>query len=272
MPILFSPTFAAHISIVMRFIDTHSHIYSEEFDADRTDAVNRCTAAGVTRLILPDIDATSRQAMLNLADSNPAMFFPAAGLHPTSVGAQYKADLQAVEKMLGSGRKLYAIGEIGIDLYWDKTFEREQFDAFIAQVKWAKELRLPIIVHIRNAIEKTIAALEPLADSNLRGVFHCFSGTLQQAQQAISMGFMLGIGGVLTFKKSSLPEVVRQINLDKLLLETDCPYLAPVPHRGKRNESSYIPIIARKLAEIQGITIEEVARQTTRNAEVLFGL
>lgn len=256
----------------MQFIDTHSHIYSSEFDTDRTDAVNRCTTAGVTRLILPDIDTSSRQAMLNLADSNPEMFFPTAGLHPTSVGAQYKADLQLVEKMLSSGRKFYAIGEIGIDLYWDKTFEREQFDAFITQVKWAKELQLPIIVHIRNAIEKTIAALEPLVDSNLCGVFHCFSGTLPQAQQAISMGLMLGIGGVLTFKKSDLPEVVRQINIDKLLLETDCPYLAPVPHRGKRNESSYIPIIAQKLAEIKEITIEEVAQQTTCNAEVLFRL
>ncbi|MBO7434208.1 MAG: TatD family hydrolase [Salinivirgaceae bacterium] len=257
---------------MLDFIDTHSHIYAEEFDTDRAEAVSRSFQAGVRRLILPDIDATSRQAMLQLADSAPEHFFPCAGLHPTSVGASYKDDLKAVEKMLASGRRFYAIGEIGIDLYWDQTFEREQFDAFETQVRWAKELNLPVIVHIRNAIEKTIAALEPLADSRLRGVFHCFSGTPEQARQAIEMGFMLGIGGVLTYKKSDLPDIVSQIDISHLLLETDCPYLAPVPYRGKRNESSYIPLIAQKMAEIKGIDIESVAEQTTRNAELLFGL
>lgn len=256
----------------MDFIDTHSHLYAEEFDNDRVEAINRCFEAGVRRLILPDIDATSRKAMLDMADSNPQLFFPCAGLHPTSVDGDYKSALQQVETMLASGRRFYAVGEIGIDLYWDQTFEKEQFDAFVTQVEWAKELGLPIIVHIRNAIEKTIAALEPLADSRLRGVFHCFSGTLEQAQKAISMGFMLGIGGVLTFKKSDLPAVVEQIDIQHILLETDCPYLAPVPHRGQRNESSFLPFVAQKLADIKQIGVEEVASQTTANAEKLFGL
>jgi TatD DNase family protein len=210
--------------------------------------------------------------MLDMAASDPQHFFPCAGLHPTSIDGDYKLALKQVETMLASGQRFYAVGEIGIDLYWDQTFEREQFDAFAIQVQWAKELGLPVIIHIRNAIEKTIAALEPLADSRLRGVFHCFSGTLEQARQAISMGFMLGIGGVLTFKKSDLPAVVEQIDIQHIILETDCPYLAPVPHRGKRNESSFLPFVAQKLAEIKHISIEEVAAQTTTNAEKLFGL
>ena len=254
----------------MYFIDSHSHLYAEEFDNDRAEAISRCFESGVEKLILPDIDATSRQAMLDLAASDPTHFFPCAGLHPTSVGNDYKSALKQVETMLSGNQHFYAIGEIGIDLYWDQTFEREQFDAFNIQVRWAKELGLPIIVHIRNAIEKTIAALEPLADDKLCGVFHCFSGTLEQARQAIDMGFKLGIGGVLTFKKSDLPAVVEQIDIQHLLLETDCPYLAPVPHRGQRNESSFIPFVAQKLAEIKHISIEEVAEQTTRNAEQLF--
>lgn len=256
----------------MYFIDTHSHIYAEEFDNDRTEAIARCFESGVEKLILPDIDASSRQAMLNLAASDPSHFFPCAGLHPTSVDNDYKTALKQVETMLASNQHFYAIGEIGIDLYWDQTFEREQFESFTIQVQWAKELGLPIIVHIRNAIEKTIAALEPLADNRLRGVFHCFSGTLEQARQAIDMGFKLGIGGVLTFKKSDLPSVVEQIDIEHLLLETDCPYLAPVPHRGQRNESSFLPFVAQKLAEIKHISIEEVAEQTTLNAEQLFCL
>lgn len=254
----------------MEFIDTHSHLYAEEFDADREEAVHRCFEAGVNRLILPDIDATSRQAMLDLAAAYPQQFFACAGLHPTSVDGNYHNALGEVEKMLAGNRHFAAIGEIGIDLYWDQTFEREQFDAFAIQVKWAKELNLPIIVHIRNAIDKTIAALEPLADNRLRGVFHCFSGTVEQARKAISMGFMLGIGGVLTFKKSDLPTVVEQIDIQHLLLETDCPYLAPSPHRGQRNESCFLPLIAQKLSEIKHISIESVAAQTTANAERLF--
>ena len=256
----------------MDFIDTHSHIYSEEFDSDRDEAIKRCFDAGVNRLILPDIDAASRQAMLKLADSDPQHFFVCAGLHPTSVDGSYRAALKDVETLLSSGRRFCAVGEIGIDLYWDQTFEREQFDAFAVQVQWAKDLGLPVIIHIRNAIEKTIAALEPFADSRLRGVFHCFSGTVEQARQAISMGFMLGIGGVLTFKKSDLPAVVEQIDIQHLLLETDCPYLAPVPHRGQRNESSFLPLVAQKLAEIKQISIEDVAALTTANAERMFGL
>ena len=255
----------------MDFIDTHSHLYAEEFDADRDEAVKRCFEAGVNRLILPDIDATSRQAMLDLAAAYPKNFFLCAGLHPTSVDGNYKVALGEVEAMLAKGG-FCAIGEIGIDLYWDQTFEREQFDAFAVQVRWAKELGLPVIIHIRNAIEKTIAALKPLADSRLRGVFHCFSGTVEQAHQAIDMGFMLGIGGVLTFKKSDLPTVVEQIDIQHLILETDCPYLAPVPHRGQRNESSFLPFVAQKLADIKQISIEEVAAQTTANAEKLFGI
>lgn len=256
----------------MDFIDTHSHLYAEEFDADRDEAIRRCFESGVNRLILPDIDATSRQAMLDMAQSDPQHFFPCAGLHPTSVGADYKADLKAVEKMLSGDTRFYAVGEIGIDLYWDQTFEREQFDAFATQVGWAKDLGLPIIVHIRNAIDKTISALEPLADSRLRGVFHCFSGDAEQARRAIDMGFMLGVGGILTFKKSDLPAVIENIDIDKLILETDCPYLAPVPHRGQRNESSFLPCVAQKLAEVKGISVEQVAQATTANAERLFGL
>ena len=256
----------------MTLIDTHSHLYAEEFDTDRTEAIARCFESGVDRLILPDIDATSRQAMLDLAASDPLHFFPCAGLHPTSVDGDYKTALKQVETMLSGNQRFYAIGEIGIDLYWDQTFERQQFDAFATQVQWAKELGLPVIVHIRNAIEKTISALEPLADSRLHGVFHCFSGNIEQARQAIDMGFKLGIGGILTFKKSDLPSVVEQIDIQHLVLETDCPYLAPVPHRGQRNESSFLPLVAQKLAEIKHISVEEVAKQTTLNAEKLFKL
>ncbi len=256
----------------MDFIDTHSHIYSEEFDPDRSKAVQRAFEAGVTKIILPDIDASSRPAMLSLADSMPNHFFPCSGLHPTSVGINYKNDLNDVEKLLSSERRFYAVGEIGIDLYWEQTFENQQFDAFKTQIEWALQLHLPIIVHVRNALEKTLAAIEHFAGSGLTGVFHCFSGSVEQAQLAVDMGFLLGIGGVVTFKKSTLPEVVEKIDIRHLLLETDCPYLAPVPHRGQRNESSYIPIIAQKIADIKQLSVNDVANQTTANARQLFGI
>lgn len=255
----------------MLFIDTHSHLYSEEFNNDYVDVINRCDEAGVTRLIMPDIDSLSRPAILNLANLYPEKLFPCIGLHPTSVNENYKTELKLIENELASNSKQFcAIGEIGIDLYWDQQFEKEQFDALRIQVEWAKDLNLPVIIHIRNAIDKTIAALEPLADNRLRGVFHCFSGNIEHAQKAINMGFMIGIGGVVTFKKSDLPTIVKEIDLKNILLETDCPYLAPVPHRGKRNESSYIPLIAQTIANIKNISVEEVANVTTQNAEQLF--
>lgn len=261
----------------MILTDTHTHLYSEEFNADRVQVVERAIAAGVTRFFLPNIDSTSIGALFELCEKFPENCFPMMGLHPTSVKENFEEELEIVRTYL-EGRfraqaiKFYAVGEIGIDLYWDKTFFSQQQLAFDTQIKWAKEFSLPIVIHSRNSFDEIVEILEKHTDDKLRGIFHCFSGTKEQAEKAISLGFKLGIGGVLTYKNSGLDKAITDIDLKHLVLETDSPYLTPTPHRGKRNESGYITLVAQKLAEIKNISLEEVAEITTANSKNIFGI
>ena len=251
-------------------IDTHSHIYSEEFDADRTEVVRRAKDAGVERIIMPNVDSESLQRMLDTEKQYPNYCYAAIGLHPTSVEEKYRDVLDLVWSEL-ERRKYIAVGEIGLDFYWDKTFIQEQVIAFQTQVEWALEYNLPIIIHVRNSHKETIEALKPFKRKGLRGVFHCFTGGRKEADEIFALGdFLLGIGGVVTFKNSGLAENLKDIPLQKLLLETDSPYLTPTPYRGKRNESAYMALVCNKLAEVYGIPIEAIDRITTRNADNLF--
>ncbi len=255
----------------MNFIDTHTHLYLEQFDDDRVQTVERAIAAGVSRMLLPNIDSESIKALWKLKNAFPENFYPMAGLHPTSVKEDFKEQLQIVEHEL-ENRNYIAVGEIGIDLYWDKTFEKQQREALLFQFELAVKHQLPVVIHSRDSFREIMEVIEEFNNPRLRGVFHCFTGTEDEALQIIDKGFYLGIGGVVTFKNSRLGEEIKNIDPKHLLLETDSPYLTPHPHRGKRNESSYIPLIARKLAEIYDISIEQVADITTRNAETLFNL
>lgn len=252
------------------YVDTHSHLYAEEFDTDRDDSIQRAFNAGVTRLILPDIDASTRQRMFDTAEQYPSHIFPTLGLHPTSVNEDWRQQIAAVEHE-AARHPVVAIGECGIDLYWDTTYRREQMSAFEWQVSLARELNLPLIVHSRESLPDIFTILEH-AHHNIRGVLHCFPGNEDDAARACDLGFLLGIGGVVTFKRSTMADVVAHMGIEPLLLETDAPYLTPVPHRGKRNESSYIPLIAAKIAEITGVDLKKVAAITSKNAEDLFNL
>lgn len=257
----------------MKFIDTHTHLYAEEFDPDYPEVIQRSIANGVDHLLLPAIDISYYKRMMSVVDSHPAVCLPMTGLHPTSVKGNFREELEFVKGTLkGNRERFYAIGEIGIDLYWDRTFEKEQFEAFNEQLDLAVEYRLPVAIHTRNSFEPAMEILRKKNNPELKGVFHCFSGSVEQARQATALGFLLGIGGIITFKNSGLQKVVESTPIEYLLLETDAPYLAPVPYRGKRNESSYIPIIAAKIAGIKEISVEEVARITTANAVSLFKL
>ena len=255
----------------MQLVDTHTHLYLEEFAHDRQQVVENAISAGVTRMMLPNIDRTSIDHMLELAGMFPENCFPMIGLHPTSVKADYMDELAIVEKWI-SERKFYGIGECGIDLYWDKTYATEQEFVFRHHIDLARTYDLPLIVHIRDSFNEVISVLKDLDKSDLRGIFHCFSGSIEQAKQAIHYGFSLGLGGVITFKNNKMQETLKHVDLQHLVLETDAPFLAPVPHRGKRNEPSYVPLIAQMVADIKGITIEKVAEATTANAEKLFNL
>jgi TatD DNase family protein len=256
----------------MIFIDTHTHLFSPSFNEDRTDAVQRAINAGVDKLLLPNIDVESISAMYDLCNQFPENCFPMMGLHPGSVDENWEKNLLVIKEHLFT-RKNLAVGEIGMDLYWDKTFQDAQAQAFRQQISWAKELKLPIIIHAREAFEEIFDIVDELNDDSLRGIFHCFTGTLEQAQKIQEYGgFMLGLGGVLTYKKSGLDEVVKDIPLDMIVLETDSPYLPPTPHRGKRNESAYLIHIAEKLAEIKQMKLTEVADLTTANARQMFNL
>jgi TatD DNase family protein len=250
-------------------IDTHSHLYLEEFDADRFEMMDRAWEAGVEEVYLPNIDSSTIAAMLAMEGAYPGRCFPMMGLHPGSVKANFREELKIVEHWL-SERPFCAVGEIGIDLYWDKTFLEFQKEAFLTQVNWAKDLDLPIVIHSRESIDLIIQLLKGEKDERLRGIFHCFSGTHEQAQEIFRLGFHVGIGGVLTFKKSGLDETVKKIPLDRIVLETDSPYLSPVPYRGKRNESAYVKLIAGQLSVIKEVKLEEVARVTTVNAKKIF--
>lgn len=255
------------------YIDTHCHLYDEAFNADRDEAVYRAVDAGVGIMLLPDIDASSTDSLDSLYGRFPQFFRRMAGLHPTSVGADYELQLDAVRKRLEStGADFVAVGEIGMDLYWDRTYEVQQCDVLRRQLLWAEEYRLPVALHIRKAHNEVFSLLREINRSAWNGVMHCFGGSVQEAYRAVEMGFHLGIGGVVTYKNATMAEVVKAVPLDRLLLETDAPYLSPVPYRGKRNESSYIPVIAQRIAELKGVTPEEVAEVTTNNACELFGL
>ena len=251
-------------------IDTHSHIYSEDFDADRGEVIRRAQEAGVTKIIMPNVDSESLPGMLETERMFPDVCLAAIGLHPTSVKENYLDELALVKSEL-ERRKYMAIGEIGIDLYWDKTFYTEQVFALQTQVQWALDSNLPVIIHVRDSHKETIEALQPFKNKGLRGVFHCFTGSRKEAEEIAELGdFMLGIGGVVTFKNSGLAGNLKDIPLTKLVLETDTPYLAPVPFRGKRNEPAYTAFICNKLAEVYQVSVKEIDEITTRNAEKLF--
>ena len=253
----------------MQFIDTHSHLYDEAFAAEEALAVKRATEAGVTKMILPDIDSSSRDKMFALTDAHPGVLFPCLGLHPTSVDANWQAEMMELESY--SDRNIVAIGEIGIDCYWSKEFLEQQIEVFRLQLKMAHERDLPVIIHSRESTEIILNILKDCRNLNLRGVFHAYSGSRETYREIQKSGdWHVGIGGVLTFKKASIAETVKDIPLERIVLETDSPYLTPVPFRGKRNESAYIPHIASRLAELKGIDISEVAAQTTHNAKSLF--
>ncbi len=256
----------------MNFIDTHAHLYDEAFASEEDSAVRRAIEAGVTKIVFPDIDSSTREAMFTLADRHPGTVFPCLGLHPTSVDAGWEGEMAALERELGK-REIRAIGEIGMDCYWSKEFVEQQKEVLRIQLETADRLNLPVIIHSRDSTELIINILKDCRHLSLRGVFHAYSGSAETYRELRRLGdWHIGIGGVLTYKKASIAETVRQIPLDRILLETDSPYLTPVPFRGRRNESVYIPYIAAKLAELTGRDIEEIAAQTTENAEKLFGI
>jgi TatD DNase family protein len=255
----------------MTITDTHTHLYSEEFDQDRDEMIQRAIDAGVTRFFIPAIDSSSTQAMYDLEKNHPNNVFLMMGLHPTYVKENYLEELQHVEEELAK-RKFYAIGEIGIDLYWDKTHMREQQEAFKKQIQLAKKYKLPIVIHCREAFDEIFEILEEEKSPDLFGIFHCFSGTYKQALQAISYNMKLGIGGVVTFKNGKIDQFLGQIELKHIVLETDSPYLAPIPFRGKRNESSYLVNILDKLEIIYGLSVKDIANVTTENSNAIFGI
>lgn len=256
----------------MILTDTHTHLYSEQFKEDIDEVVQKAINLGITRFFLPNIDSGYTNALLALAKKYPNNMFPMMGLHPCSVKANYQQELEHVEKML-SEHQVVAIGEIGIDLYWDKTFLKEQQTAFRHQIRLAKTNNLPFVIHCRDAFDEIFEILDEENDENMRGIFHCFTGNLEQAQKIINYGgFKIGIGGVVTFKNAGLDKVVEQLDLEHLVLETDAPYLAPVPYRGKRNESAYLVEIATKIADLKQVSLEEVAKITTTNSKTIFGV
>lgn len=252
------------------YIDSHTHFYSDQFDTDRDLAIKEAQKAGVEKFFLPAIDSKTTHSMLSLEKQYPTTMFPMMGLHPTSVEAEtYKEELAHVKHWLDK-RDFAAVGEIGIDLYWDSTFLKEQQEAFYTQITWAKEKKRPIVIHCRNAFDEVFEVLEEHKSPELYGIFHCFTGTKEQALQAIDYGMKLGIGGVVTFKNGKIDRFLEDIPLEHIVLETDAPYLAPTPFRGKRNESKYIPVIAEKLANIYGISPEKIGEITTQNSLSVF--
>ncbi len=255
----------------MNFIDTHAHLYLSAFDEDRNKVIARAIENNVKKILLPNIDSSSVKGMLDLCNDFPDNCFPMIGFHPTSVKKDFKKELDNLEAQLKS-KNFIAIGETGIDLYWDKTFLKEQIIAFKEQIEWAKLFNLPIVIHTRDSFKEVFKILDEVNDEKLNGVFHCFSGNIEEANKAISYGFKLGIGGVITFKNSKLVEVVGNIDIKHIILETDAPFLSPMPYRGKRNESLYINIIAEKISELYNEKIEIIAEATTQNAEQLFKL
>ncbi|CAM1360815.1 TatD family hydrolase [Tenacibaculum xiamenense] len=251
--------------------DTHTHLYSEQFDEDRQTMIERAKDAGVSRFFIPAIDSTYMDRMLDLEKNYSEDVYLMMGLHPTSVKENYKEELAFVKKWIDQ-RNFYAIGEIGIDLYWDKSFLTQQQEAFRTQIQWAKEKKLPIVIHCREAFDEIFEILEEEKSEDLFGIFHCFTGTFEQAKQAISYNMKLGIGGVATFKNGKIDKFLKEIDLKHIVLETDSPYLAPTPFRGKRNESSYITNVVDKLVDIYGLSFQEISEITTQNSKDIFGV
>ncbi|RYD86675.1 MAG: TatD family deoxyribonuclease [Sphingobacteriales bacterium] len=251
--------------------DTHTHLYYETDAVKQAALIQRCKLNKVDRLFLPNVDADSIPLVFGLTDSYPDMCYPMLGLHPCDVKAGWQEEWARINAHIGT-RKIYAIGEIGIDLYWDKNFLAEQIEAFKLQINLAKQLDLPIVIHCRDAFDEVYKVLQEEADEKLRGIFHCFTGTAEQANKVIALGFYLGIGGVVTYKNGGLDKVLPEIDIQNIVLETDSPYLTPVPHRGKPNESSYLLYIAQKVADLYGVDVQTVAEITTRNSTSIFGV
>jgi TatD DNase family protein len=251
--------------------DTHTHLYSSQFKEDQKEMIQRAKDAGVSQFFIPAIDASYTESMLKLEENFPSDVYLMMGLHPTSVKENYLEELAHVKKWIEQ-RSFYAIGEIGIDLYWDKTFLKQQQEAFRTQIKWAKEKKLPIVIHCRDAFDAIFEILEEEKEDALRGIFHCFTGTKEQALQAISYNMKLGIGGVVTFKNGKIDAFLNEIDIKNIVLETDAPYLAPAPYRGKRNESSYITNVVDKLVDIYGLSFKEISEITTHNSKDIFGI
>ena len=255
----------------MILTDTHTHLYYETDDTKRAELMQRCSEKSIDRLFLPNVDASSVSLVSSLVKSYPDLCFPMLGLHPCSVKADWQDELKTIKDAI-QPQKVVAIGEIGIDLYWDKTLLKEQLQAFRNQIAWAKELKLPIVIHCRDAFNEVYEVLQQEQDENLRGIFHCFTGSVEQANKVIDLGFYLGIGGVVTYKNAGLDKVVAQMDLKHIVLETDSPYLTPVPYRGKPNESSYLIYIAQKVAELHQTDVDTVASITTENSKTIFGV
>lgn len=255
----------------MILIDTHCHLYSEEFAAEIEKVIERAEMAGVQQFYLPAIDSSATEAMLQLEARFPGKCIAMMGLHPCYVKDNYKHELKLVEDWLAK-RKFAAVGEIGLDHYWDKTHVKEQEEAFRLQIDWAIQYHLPIVIHTRNAMQETINIVKEYVPKGIKGIFHCFGGSVESAEQIINAGFYLGIGGVVTYPKAGLQETLQHIGLEHLVLETDAPYLTPIPFRGKRNESSYLSYVVEKIAGIKKVSVEEVAAITTANAQKIFGV
>ena len=251
--------------------DTHTHLYSEQFDEDRKAMIQRAKKAGVSRFFIPAIDSSYSKSMFQLEKDFPEDVFLMMGLHPTSVNKNYLDELAHVKKWIDK-RHFYAIGEIGIDLYWDKSFLKQQKEAFKTQIQWAKEKKWPVVIHCREAFDEIFEVLESEKSDDLYGIFHCFTGTKEQAEKAISYHMKLGIGGVITFKNGKIDQFLKDIDIKHIVLETDSPYLAPIPYRGKRNESAYITEVVDKLTTIYGLSFDEIASITTQNSKDVFGI
>jgi TatD DNase family protein len=255
----------------MVLFDTHSHVYLREFDNDRADVMERTDKAGIARVIMPAVDSTTHEAMLLLEQLYPLLCLSMMGVHPCSVKEDYQNELKIAEEHF-SKRKFIAVGETGLDFYWDVSYKEQQYIAFERQIEWALAFDIPLIIHSRSSTDECIEVVQRYQKGKLKGIFHCFSGNLAQARQIIDLGFYLGIGGVVTFKNAGLDKVVTDLDLQNLVLETDAPYLAPIPFRGKRNEPEYLSYIAKKIADVKDLPLDEVASVTTTNAKKLFGL
>lgn len=257
---------------MIKFVDTHTHLFVDEFNADREHVVERAMEAGVSRMCLPCINSSSIEPIKAMCKRYKGVCFPMIGLHPTDVKEDYKEQLSYMYDTLKCSDSFIAVGEVGLDFYWDTTYSKEQYYAFEEQIRWAQEFNLPLVIHSRNAADELYAVMDRHRDNSLKGIFHCFSGSSDEARKLLSFeGFMLGIGGTLTYKKSILPSVLKEVvPLERIVLETDSPYLAPVPYRGKRNESAYIPLVAKFLSQIYEVSEKYIAEVTTANAERVF--